>query len=80
MADPVLCDEILVTLEERGAVTVDRPGEFKEKAGINPAWSKNQVKKALGSLIDRKLVVRHRPPQQSCSDPGQPITFRPRVA
>lgn len=76
MADPILCDEILVTLEEQGPIKVRRACEFREAAGLSVGWSKTQVKKALGSLIHSGKVRRHRPELQSCSDVGQPITFR----
>ncbi|MDQ5932048.1 MAG: hypothetical protein QG649_133 [Patescibacteria group bacterium] len=77
MADEVLCDEILITLEERGGgITVDSASQFREAAGLNDGWSKTQVKKALGSLIHRRQVRRFRAEPQGCGDMGQPTTFR----
>ena len=76
MADSILCDEIIVKLEERGFVRVDRPCDFKSELGINSEWSNTQIKRALGSLISRGKVLRHRAELQSCSDNGQPVTYR----
>ena len=76
MADAVLCDEILVVLEERGPIKVDSGSEFKAQAGINPHWSNTAVKRALGSLISSGKVLRVRAQLQGCSDTGQPITYR----
>jgi hypothetical protein len=75
MSDPILRDEILITLDEKGPVTVDRPGDFIEAANLNKAWSKTQVKCALGRLITDRKVRRHRRELQNCSDFGGPITF-----
>lgn len=76
MADIVLCDEILIALEEKGPITVDRPCEFAERAELSQDWSNTKVKQALGSLIHNGRVQRFRSRPQSCTDQGQPITFR----
>lgn len=76
MADSILCEEILVRLEERGYVRVERLGDFKSELGINPEWSNTQIKRALGSLISNGKVLRHRAGLQSCCDNGQPVTYR----
>lgn len=75
MADQVVCDDILSQLREHGPITVASESEFSEVAGVNVAWSKSEVKQALGSLIDRRMVRRHRPRPEGATDPGQPITF-----
>lgn len=72
MADTLICDEILTALEE-GSATVPTHGAFRTQMGIG--GSSKAVKRALGSLIRRGLVVRHRPEPHGCSDDGQPITF-----
>jgi len=76
MADAVLRDEILVTLEEKQAVTVERDADFKRESGINPDWSNTMVKRALGSLIKDRKVLRIRRELHGCSDMGGPITYR----
>lgn len=72
MADSLICDEILVALE-RGSVTVQTHGELRHVCKIH--GSSKDVKRALGSLINRGEVIRHRPIPQGCSDQLQPITF-----
>lgn len=72
MADTVICDEILVTLLERGPIVVRSDGEFLRSLGCGTQSAK---KSALSSLIAAGKVLRCRPAPQSCSDSGQPITF-----
>ncbi len=73
MADPLICDEICVVLSEQGPIEVDTHGAFRHQAGIH--GSSKAVKRALGSLIKRGKVRRHRPEPRGCSDVVQPITF-----
>ena len=76
MADMVLVDEILMTLEQKEVITVDRDSDFKNVSGINPEWSNTKVKRALGHLVSNRKVVRIRRELQGCSDTGGPITYR----
>lgn len=77
MADAVLCDEIVIALQERGGhVTVDSDSYFRDAVGLNTDWSKTQVKEALGSLIHRRHIKRIRSEPQGCGDQLRPTTFR----
>jgi hypothetical protein len=72
MADSVICDEIQAALEN-GPIKVKTHNEFRYKAKIH--GSADAVKLALGSLIKRGVVRRHRPAPEGCSDQKYPITF-----
>lgn len=76
MADSVIEDEICVVLREkdRGSVTVPTHGMFRYETGVH--GSSKEVKRALGSLIKRGVVVRSREPMQGCTDMERPISFR----
>lgn len=73
MADQLIEDEIHCALLE-GPVRVPTHGQFRYKAGIG--GSSMAVKRALGSMISRGLVLRHRPLPQSCTSGEEPITIR----
>ena len=76
MADAVLCDEIMIRLQESGGhITVDSPSQLRDELELNREWSKNKVKRAIGSLISRRQVRRYRPEPQGCGDMGRPTTF-----
>ena len=76
MADSVIEDEIQTALRESptGRIVVATHGEFRYQASVN--GSSKEVKRALGSLIQRGAVVRSREPMQGCTDVERPITFR----
>jgi len=73
MADTVICDEIEAALLESGPIEVESHGAFRHTAKIH--GSADAVKRALGSLIKRGIVIRHRPAPEGCSNQLAPITF-----
>lgn len=72
MADALICDEIQAVLE-KGPIKVGTHGDFRHVAKIH--GSCDAVKRALGSLIKREIVIRHRPAPEGCSNQKPPITF-----
>lgn len=72
MADALICDEIQAALEN-GPIRVKTHNEFRYEAQIH--GSADAVKRALGSLIKRGVVKRHRPAPEGCSNQKPPITF-----
>lgn len=79
MADPALCERIVEALKWIGGpVTARNPAELREKLGIS--WSNTQFKRALGSLIDRGVVLRSRPNPEGPGDSYQPVTIRLRTS
>lgn len=75
MADSVIEDEICTVLRERkNEIVVPTHGMFRYEADVQ--GSSKSVKRALGSLIRRGVVVRYREPMQGCTDEERPIRFR----
>ncbi len=72
MADSMICDEIEMALED-GPIEVPTHGAFRRVAKIH--GSSVAVKRALGSLIRRGVVIRHRPKMEGCTEQEPPITF-----
>lgn len=73
MSDALICDEIYAALE-KGPVQVPTHGSFRHIAEIY--GSAKQVKRATGSMIKGKIILRHRPEPEGCSGPQPPITFQ----
>ena len=74
MADSLICDQIEARLLDHGPITVMTHGEFRTKAAIS--GSSKSVKRALGSMIKRGKVIRHRDSPEGCTPEPQPITFK----
>ena len=76
MSDSVIEDEIRTALRESkdGRIVVLTHGMFRHEARVY--GSSKSVKRTLGSMIRRGVVLRTRPPMQGCTDTERPITFR----
>lgn len=79
MADPAVCNEVLTSLRHLGGpVTARNIEEFRDKLDLTQ-YSKTEVKRAMGSLIDRGLVIRSRPRPEGITASAAPITIRLKV-
>ena len=76
MSDSVIEDEIRTALRESkdGRIVVQTHGMFRYEARVH--GSSKSVKRTLGSMIRRGVVMRSREPMQGCTDMERPITFR----
>lgn len=78
MSDPYLREVLLHRLEE-GNLRVQRDSDVRDAAGISPEHSKGQVNRAMGRLVEGRIVRRSRRQPESIGDTDCPITYSLRI-